>query len=167
MAGTIFVFFGAVHYWWPKMTGKMYHELLGQIGAIVLFIGFNLTFFTQFILGSRGMPRRYYDYTVLAEFHPEFATLHAVSSIGSYITAIGLAITAYSLITSLFNGKKAPDNPWGGASLEWKTTSRPPLENFRETPFAGDPYDFDNLVYNPQTGGYEPRKGAANAKPAH
>ncbi|MFO0837981.1 MAG: cbb3-type cytochrome c oxidase subunit I [Phycisphaerae bacterium] len=158
MAGTIFVLFGGIHYWWPKITGKMYDEFSGRLGAILLFIGFNTTFFTQFILGSRGMPRRYYDYSKLLEFHPEFRTLHVISSTGSFIMAAGVLVIAYCLYSSLMRGRPAPDNPWGAGSLEWRTSSPPPLENFREVPVAGDCYDYSEFEYDERIGGYVTRK---------
>jgi cytochrome c oxidase subunit 1 len=154
MAGTIFVFIGGIHYWWPKITGKMYNEFSGRLGAILFFVGFNITFGTQFILGSRGMPRRYYDYKDLLPYHPEFHTLHIISSIGSYVMLAGLLCTAACLIHSLMRGRAAPHNPWGSNSLEWHTASPPPVENFHGTPIAGDPYDYENLEYSEKVGGY-------------
>lgn len=148
MAGTIFVLFGAIHYWWPKITGRMYDERLGKLSALLLFVGFNLTFMTQFFMGSQGMPRRYYNYPA------EFQSYHRVSSAGSYIMAAGIITIAICLGRSLARGPKAPDNPWGSAALEWATTSPPPVENFHRTPHAGDPYDYESLRYDPTTGGY-------------
>ena len=132
MGGTVIAMLGGLHHWWPKMTGKMYVEKPSQIGAVIIFIGFNLTFFTQFILGSLGMPR-YFDYV------PEFQNLHVASTIGSYILFVGFVITAWNLARSLWSGEKAPANPWGGATLEWETTSPPIHYNFEETPTAADP----------------------------
>jgi cytochrome c oxidase subunit 1 len=131
----------------------MYHELSGQIGAIIVFIGFNLTFFTQFMLGSQGMPRRYYQYV------PEFQTYHVISTIGAYILLVGFLFAAYSLLSSLANGRKAPANPWGGATLEWTVPSPPPWYNFETTPIAGDPYDMTHLVWDENIGGYVPKPG--------
>ena len=100
------------------------------------FIGFNMTFMSQFVLGTQGMPRRYYSY--LDQFQP----LHAFSSVGSYVLGLGFLMTAVCLITSLKSGAKAPDDPWGGTTLEWKTSSPPPLENFEEPPVVtAGPYD--------------------------
>src|SRR5262249_1747057 len=147
MAGTIFVIFGAIHHWWPKMFGRMYNEFWGQVAAVIAFLGFNMVFFIQFLLGTRGMPRRYYDYTKLMPNHPEFQGMHQFSTIGSYVMGIGLIIMAWNLLMSLKNGRKAPANPWGGASLEWHTTSPPPTENFHGVPHAGDPYDYEDLQY--------------------
>jgi cytochrome c oxidase subunit 1 len=140
MGGTLMAFFGGIYYWWPKFTGKMYNERLGQIAAIIIFIGFNATFFTQFFLGSRGMPRRYYNYLT------EFQDLHRVSTYGSYILAVGLILSGFTLVQSILKGAKAPQNPWGAKTLEWTHTATPPIEhNFHETPKAPlAPYDYDS-----------------------
>ncbi len=136
MGGTMFAFIGGLHYWWPKITGRMYNETLGNIACLTAFIGFNMTFMSQFALGTQGMPRRYYSY--LDQFQP----LHAFSSVGSYVLGLGFLMTAVCLITSLKSGAKAPDDPWGGTTLEWKTSSPPPLENFEEPPVVtAGPYD--------------------------
>jgi cytochrome c oxidase subunit 1 len=135
--GTGFAFFAALHYWFPKITGKMYREKPAKTACIFLFIGFNILYFTMFILGLQGMPRRYYDYL------PRFHTGHLVSTIGSWILASGLIIMFYNLISSIFKGDAAGDNPWGASTLEWKTSSPPPLENFEEIPVVtGGPYSF-------------------------
>ncbi len=152
MAGTIFVLFGAIHYWWPKMFGRMYDERQGAIASILLFIGFNLTFLPQFVMGSQGMPRRYYSYDEVYQVY------HVLSSVGSYVMAAGLLVMGYCLFTSLKRGAKAPDNPWGSNSLEWHTTSPPPLENFNGTPVADDPYDYHNLEWDPQIQGFRSKK---------
>ena len=149
--GAVVALLGGLHHWWPKMTGKMYDERLGLIGSGLVFVGFNVTFFTQFVMGSQGMPRRYYDYL------PQFEIYHQVSSIGSYLMAAGFFLTAYYLIHSLFRGKPAPMNPWGGNSLEWHTASPPPHDNFAHTPRAEDPYDYTQIVREPGTGGYTSR----------
>ncbi len=136
MGGTVFAFFGGLHYWWPKFTGKMYNETLAKIGCITTFIGFNATFFIQFFLGTQGMPRRYYNY--LDQYQP----MHAFSTFGSWILGVGFMITAYVLLSSLKSGKKAPANPWHGTTLEWMTSSPPPTENFTYEPVVtGGPYD--------------------------
>jgi cytochrome c oxidase subunit 1 len=153
MGSGIIAFFGGLFYWWPKFTGRMYHELAGQIGGVLVFIGFNVTFFTQFMLGSQGMPRRYYTYV------PEFQHYHVISTIGSYILLLGFLFAAYSLLSSLVNGRKAPANPWGGGTLEWTVPSPPPWYNFETTPIAGDPYDMTHLVYDESIGGYVPKPG--------
>jgi cytochrome c oxidase subunit I len=137
MGGTVIAFLGGLLYWWPKITGKMHDERKAKIGFWFVFIGFNVTFGSQFIMGSQGMPRRYYDYV------PRFWPFHLASTIGSWILAIGLFTTAYTLLEAIFRGKKAPPNPWGSAGLEWQTESPPVLANFRETPvITRGPYDY-------------------------
>jgi len=146
--GTVIAFLGGLHYWWPKIFGKMYNELLGQIACLLIFIGFNVTFFTQFMMGSQGMPRRYFNYPEI------YQNYHIISSLGSYIMAAGFFLCAGYLIHSLIKGKKAPANPWGGATLEWQTSSPPPLLNFHSEPVVGDPYDYTDLEYDPETGNH-------------
>ena len=150
MVGSImFAFFGGLHYWWPKMFGKMYNEFMGKLGAVLIFIGFNVTFFPQFIMGSRGMPRRYANYL------PEFQELHQVSTVGAFILGIGVAVGVWTLFSSIFLGKKAPDNPWGGSSMEWETATPPIEHNFHETPSVKPVYDFSPLVFNEATGNWD------------
>ena len=146
--GTMMGFLAGIHYWWPKITGKMYNETLGRIGCVLVFIGFNLTFFPQFIMGSHGMPRRY------ATYLPEFYPYHIMSSMGAYIQLIGFLLTAAYLVHSLFKGPKAPRNPWGSATLEWVCQTPPPHDNFKTPPAVGDPYDMSMLVWDERTGGY-------------
>ena len=133
--GTAFAFFGGIHYWFPKMFGKMYDERKAKIAWFTLFIGFNILYFPLFILGYSGMPRRYYDYPA------NYQTLNLISTIGSWILAAGLIIMFVNLIRSLSRGERAVGNPWDGTTLEWQTTSPPPLENFEEIPsVTGGPY---------------------------
>ena len=138
MGGNVIAALGGLHYWWPKMTGKMYNEVLGKIAAGLVFVGFNLTFFPQFIMGAKGMPRRYYDYL------PEFQGYHLLSTYGSWILGAGLFLIAFYLLASLFKGKKAGLNPWGSLTLEWTHTTTPPHpHNFIETPIVTrGAYDF-------------------------
>jgi cytochrome c oxidase subunit I len=137
MGGTVIAFLGGLLYWWPKMTGKMHDEVKAKIGFVFVFIGFNAVFIPQFIMGSRGMPRRYYDYL------PQFEAFHQASTIGSWILGTGLLITGYTLLEALWRGKPAPRNPWGSAAYEWMTDTPPPLANFHETPiFTRGPYDY-------------------------
>ena len=148
MAATIFVFFAGLFYWWPKMTGRMYNERAGQFFALAAVIGFNLIFLPQFVMGYEGMPRRYYNY-------PEvYQGYHVASTIGSYIGAIGFLGLVWVLLQSLFNGRPAPNNPWGAATAEWRTTSPPPVHNFDTPPPVKDPYDFSVLKYVPETDEY-------------
>jgi cytochrome c oxidase subunit 1 len=135
--GAVFGMFAGLHYWYPKMFGKMYEERLAKVAFVILFIGFNVLYFCMFVVGYQGMPRRYYDYL------PQFNTPNLIATIGSWILALGLFILFYNLIHSLFAGKKAPDNPWGGATLEWQTTSPPPHDNFEKIPtVTKGPYTF-------------------------
>jgi cytochrome c oxidase subunit 1 len=136
MGGTMFAFLGGLHYWWPKFTGRLYNETLGKIGCAVAFVGFNMTFLSQFVMGAQGMPRRYYNY--LDQFQP----LHAFSSVGAYVLGFGFLLSAITLFGSLTRKQDAPPNPWGGTTLEWQTPSPPPLENFAEQPVVTTgPYD--------------------------
>ncbi len=137
VGGTVIAFVGGLHYWWPKFTGKMYDEGKARIAFALVFIGFNVTFMSQFVLGSRGMPRRYYDYL------PEFTTLHQVSTVGSWILGVGFIVMLVMFIESLASGKKATNNPWGSVALEWKTPSPLPLHNFIKPPVVTKgPYDY-------------------------
>ncbi len=137
MGSTVVAFIGGLFYWWPKITGKMYRELPAKIGCLLVFIGFNVTFLSQFVLGSRGMPRRYYDYL------PQFEPLHRLSTVGSWILGAGLFLSAYVLLEAVLKGPKAPPNPWGSAALEWQSESPPVMQNFRETPVVTrGPYDY-------------------------
>jgi cytochrome c oxidase subunit 1 len=128
VGGTIMGYLGGLHYWWPKISGRMYNEGLAKLSAGIIFIGFNLTFFPQFIVGYLGMPRRYHAYP------PEFQVLNVLSSAGASILGAGYVIPMVYLIWSLRYGRIAGSNPWGAVGLEWMTTSPPPTENFAETP---------------------------------
>ncbi len=137
VGSTVFAFWGGLHYWWPKMTGKMYDEKTAKRVFWTVFVGYNGVFIPQFVLGSRGMPRRYYDYL------PQFQTLHMVSTFFSWILAVGLFWMLFMFIQSLRHGKKAPRNPWNSAGYEWGAPSPPPLENFVKQPvFTRGPYDY-------------------------
>jgi cytochrome c oxidase subunit 1 len=126
--GTGFALFAALLYWLPKMTGRMYRSLPVVRSWFLIFVGFNMLYFSMLVLGWLGMPRRYYDY--LPRFHP----LHLVSTVGSWILAVGLVYFFWTLFRSLKHGTPVPDNPWGGTTLEWKTSSPPPKENFLTPP---------------------------------
>jgi cytochrome c oxidase subunit I len=141
MGGTVFAFLGGLHYWWPKMTGKMYNEFWAKVSAVILFIGFNMTFLPQFIMGSQGMPRRYFNYI------EQFQTLHQYSTVGSWILGVGFLIIAVYLVISLKSKEKAPSNPWGSRSLEWMTSSPPTHHNFDYTPVVlHGPYDYHKPI---------------------
>ena len=137
VGGTVLAFLAGLHYWWPKFIGKMYAEGPAQVGAWFVMIGFNVTFFPQFILGVMGMPRRYADYL------PQFTTLNRVSTVGSWMLGVGFLIILVNMIRSLQNGKPAGDNPWGALTLEWQTPSPPPMENFNYDPVVTEgPYEY-------------------------
>ena len=135
--GTAMGFFAGIHYWYPKMFGRMYNERLAKLAWVVLFVGFNLLYFSMFIVGWKGMPRRYYDYL------PVFNGPNLFATIGSWVLATGLALLFTNLIRSLTRGAKAGNNPWNAATLEWQTSSPPPTENFEQIPeVTKGPYDF-------------------------
>jgi cytochrome c oxidase subunit 1 len=137
VGGQVIAYLGGIHYWWPKMTGRMYSEFWGRISAMLVFVGFNLTFFPQFILGYLGMPRRY------AAYPPEFQVLNIFSTAGASVLGIGLLLPVVYLVHSLVAGKKAPDNPWMLPGLEWRTPTPPPTENFVTTPVVTwEAYEF-------------------------
>ncbi len=137
VGASVMGYLGGIHYWWPKISGRLYPRFLGQIAAIVLFLGFNLTFFPQFILGYLGMPRRYHSYP------PEFQVLNVMSTAGATILAVGYLLPIIYLTWSMRYGKVAGPNPWPATGIEWKTPSPPPTENFEVTPeVTWDPYDF-------------------------
>jgi cytochrome c oxidase subunit 1 len=141
VGGTIMAYLGGLHYWWPKMTGRMYPELWARLSALIIFLGFNLTFFPQFILGYLGMPRRYHVYP------PEFQVLHVLSTAGASVLAVGYLMPMVYFVWSLRYGKRAPANPWGATGLEWKTASPPPPHNFDETPVVDhEVYDYSTVV---------------------
>ena len=130
-------FFAGLHYWWPKITGKMYPEIWGQIAAATIFFGFNMTFAPQFILGYLGMPRRY------ASYDPGYQVLNVVSSLGAVVLAVAYLMPLIYLTWSLFAGEDAPSNPWEATGLEWQTQSPPRTENFAFTPvITGPPYNY-------------------------
>lgn len=133
--GSGFAFFAGLHYWFPKMFGRMYNFKTSTVACIVLFTGFNILYFPMFLLGWQGLPRRYYDYP------PQFHGDNMISTVGSWIVAAGLLIMFANLVMALFKGKKAGSNPWDGTTLEWQVPSPPPEENFEEIPvITGGPY---------------------------
>ena len=141
VGGAVMAYFAGIHYWWPKITGRMYPEWWARLGALLVFVGFNLTFFPQFILGYLGMPRRYHAYA------PEFQVLNVMSTAGASILAVGYALPLCYLLWSLRFGRKAGPNPWGAVGLEWTTSSPPPKDNFHETPVVTwDAYDYPAML---------------------
>ncbi|KAK3582437.1 hypothetical protein CHS0354_023983 [Potamilus streckersoni] len=164
MGSTMIAFFGGIHYWWSKMFGRMYNEFLAKISAVLIFVGFNVTFFPQFIMGMHGMPRRYYTYL------EQYQSMHVLSTIGSWILLVGFLLMAGYLIHSLIKGSPAPPNPWRGLTLEWTTQSPILHENFLKQPEAlWGPYDYDrvmmdefgNATFNPNP---EPRHDEVKTK---
>jgi hypothetical protein len=139
MGSTLVAFLGALHYWFPKFTGRMYPESLARMCSLGVFFGFNLTFMPQFVMGARGMPRRYWDYD------PQFQIFHQLSTIGAFVLGISIFISVIALVMSLKNGKLAPRNPWGGSSLEWQAPTPPPLYNFEKPPVLHELYNYDDL----------------------
>jgi cytochrome c oxidase subunit 1 len=133
VGGTLMAYLGGLHFWWPKMTGRMFNDNLAKTSAVLVFIGFNLTFFPQFVLGYLGMPRRYHAYP------PEFQVLNVLSTAGATVLGLGYALPAFYLIYSLFKGAKAPANPWGATGLEWEIPSPPPTLNFEQDPVVTEP----------------------------
>jgi cytochrome c oxidase subunit 1 len=139
VGGAIMGYLGGIHFWWPKITGRMYSEWWGRLSALVIFIGFNLTFFPQFLLGYLGMPRRYHAYP------DEFQALNVLSTAGASILGVGYLIPLIYLVYSMRYGKPAPDNPWGAKGLEWTTPSPPETHNFRKTPVVTEEaYDYSS-----------------------
>jgi cytochrome c oxidase subunit 1 len=149
MVGAVMTaFLAGLHYWWPKMTGRMYSERTGIASAILVFVGFNVTFVPQFFAGVLGMPRRY------ASYAPSLLGYNQLSTVGAFVLALGLGLALYGLLASLRHGAlRAPANPWGAASLEWTAPSPPPFDNFATTPRAPRPYDFTGLrLVSPEQG---------------
>ncbi len=132
VGGTVMGFIGALHFWYPKWFGKMFNESVAKVAWFLIFVGFNVTFFPQFFLGIQGMPRRY------ATYPEEFESLMALSTYGSWILSIGFILMLWNLVSGLFSGEKAPDNPYKSLSLEWQVPSPPPHENFDEIPKVTD-----------------------------
>jgi cytochrome c oxidase subunit 1 len=145
VGGMLMAFLGGLHFWWPKITGRMYPETFSKLSAVTIFIGFNLTFFPQFILGYLGMPRRYHVYP------PEFQTLNVLSTAGATILGVGYFMPVIYLLWSLKYGSIAGSNPWNATGLEWQIQSPPLTENFLDTPIMDhEAYDYEWLA-NKQT----------------
>jgi cytochrome c oxidase subunit 1 len=157
VGGAVMGYVGGIHFWWPKITGKLYPEFLARTAAVILFVGFNLTFFPQFILGYLGMPRRYHSYP------PEFQSLNVMSTAGASILALGYLLPMIYLTWSIKYGKVAGPNPWPATGLEWKTASPPITENFEVSPKVDwEPYDFEHrpdLQLDPAVPGLLPAHG--------
>ena len=128
VGGTVMAYLGGLHFWWPKIVGRMYPESWGRIAAVTIFLGFNLTFFPQYLLGAGGMPRRYHEYA------PEYQLLNVFSSCGAVILGVGYLLPLVYLLWAALRGSRAAANPWGATGLEWQTPSPPPQKNFSHTP---------------------------------
>ena len=128
VGGAVSAYLGGIHFWWPKITGRLYPPRWAQFAAVLLFLGFNFTFFPQYLLGIAGMPRRYHEYA------PEFQTLNVLSSAGAVILAIGYLLPLLYLAWSLRWGRPAKADPWNATGLEWTVASPPPVENFARPP---------------------------------
>ena len=145
VGGAVSAYFAGLHFWWPKITGRLYAENWARFAAYLMFFGFNFTFFPQFILGYLGMPRRYHTYP------PEFQAWNVMSSTGAVVLAAAYLMPLAYLTYSLFYGKASPDNPWNATSLEWRTTSPPPTQNFARAPAVTDePYDYHDPESSPE-----------------
>jgi cytochrome c oxidase subunit 1 len=146
VGGMVVAYLGGMHFWWPKISGRMYPEFWGKLAALIVFIGFNLTFFPQFILGYMGMPRRYHAYP------PEFQILNVLSTAGATVLAVGYLLPMIYFVWSMRYGPIAPANPWNAAGLEWQIPSPPPTENFEEEPVVTwEAYNYDELGPIPET----------------
>lgn len=160
VGGMVMAFLGGLHYWWPKITGKMFNEKLGKLSCLLVFLGFNVTFLPQFVMGSQGMPRRYFNYI------DQFQGFHQVSTVGAFILGIGFLMVFYNLIKAAYAGKKASPNPWGSRALEWQIASPVPPHNFDHTPIVvHGPYDYHKPMADFQLGlaetnGHDPAHGA-------
>ncbi len=142
VGGALMGYLGGMHFWWPKISGRLYPEGWARLAALIVFIGFNLTFFPQFLLGYMGMPRRYYDYSHM----PEFQILNVLSTAGATVLGVGYLLPMIYFLWSMRYGKPAPDNPWNAAGLEWKTASPPPTFNFDEDPVVTwEAYNYEEL----------------------
>jgi cytochrome c oxidase subunit I len=141
VGGSVMAYFGGLHFWWPKVTGRLYSDIWSRIAAVLIFVGFNLTFFPQYLLGVAGMPRRYHEYP------PEFQVLNLFSSTGATVLALGYLLPLVYLGWSLFAGRAAGDNPFDAKGLEWTTPSPPPTHNFDSPPVVpARVYDYDPNV---------------------
>jgi cytochrome c oxidase subunit I len=140
VGGMVMAYLGGMHFWWPKISGRMYPEFWGKLAAMIIFIGFHLTFFPQFVLGYMGMPRRYWQYS------PEFQVLNVLSTAGATILAVGYILPMVYFLWSMRYGKIADANPWNAAGLEWTTASPPTTFNFDETPVVTwEAYNYDEI----------------------
>jgi len=146
VGGMVLAYLGGMHFWWPKISGRMYPEFWGKLAALIVFIGFNLTFFPQFIVGYMGMPRRYHAYPA------EFQILNVLSTAGATVLAVGYLLPMVYFVWSMRYGPIAPANPWNAAGLEWQVPSPPPTENFEEEPVVTwEAYNYEDLGEVPES----------------
>jgi cytochrome c oxidase subunit 1 len=156
VGGTVMALQGGVHFWWPKITGRLYPEMWARTSAVLIFFGFNLTFFPQYLLGVQGMPRRYHAYP------PEFGLLNVLSSAGASILAVGYLLPLAYLTWSLFYGRRAPANPWQATGLEWTVRSPPSKDNFERIPVVDrEPYAYEPAAHEPAAYGPPADEGEA------
>ena len=161
MGSTLFAFIGGMYHWFPKMSGKRYNEKIARIAVLIVFVGFNVTFYPQFLMGLKGMPRRWATYPI------EFQIYHRWSTVGAWIMAAGLVTVLVTWLMALKHGRKSAANPWGGNSLEWYCSSPPPHDNFAVSPIAGDPYDMGLWKYDKSIDGWVLKSPAEVTKPVH
>jgi cytochrome c oxidase subunit 1 len=148
VGGTLTALLGGVFHWWPKMFGRMYNDNLGRLSCFLVFLGFNVTFFPQFVMGARGMPRRY------ASYDPEFIIFHQWSTAGAFVLGLGIVLAFGVLAYAVFKGPKVAGNPFGAASLEWQSSSPPDFHNFIHQPVLCGPYEFESMVYDEELDTY-------------
>jgi len=158
VGGTLTALLGGLFHWWPKMFGRMYNDFWGRISCLLVFVGFNVTFFPQFVMGARGMPRRY------ASYDPEFQIFHQISTAGAFVLGFGILLAYGVLIYAAKYGKRCGSNPFRAASMEWQSSSPPDFHNFIHQPVVNDPYDFDSQVYDEELDTYIPRELADPTK---
>jgi cytochrome c oxidase subunit 1 len=160
MGGTVMGWLAGLHYWFPKMTGRMLDERLARWACAVMVVGFNVTFFSMFILGYKGMPRRW------AEYPAQFQSLHIVATVGSWVLAAGILAMAWNFVRSLSRGEPAPANPWRGLTLEWTVPSPPPADNFDEIPTVREwPYGYGSRERSACAAGGRPTGNTPQAAP--
>ncbi len=141
VGGAVMAFLGGLHYWWPKMFGRLYNRAWSRLAAVMIFLGFNVTFFPQFLLGVKGMRRRIFSYD------PNMQFLNDLSSVGGFLLLAGFALVIIYLLISRWRGRPAGSNPWGSLTLEWTTSSPPPQHNFEKPPVVTHgPYDYDRIM---------------------